>query len=281
MTPPSRKPVVVVIPVYRDKIMPLEMIGISRCLDILGRNHPMAVVAPEGLSIPSPLDKLPRQTFAPDYFTSITAYSRLLLSREFYARFLDYDYLLLHQMDVFIFRDELLDWCQRGYDYIGAPWIGETWPNEAPIRQGLPFWTRSRLFRFLPPLDHRVGNGGLSLRRIRTFHQALTFLPRTLRAWGGRNEDQFWSVALPECWWWRYRTPPVEDALRFAFETDPAGSYERTGHQLPFGCHAWEQYDPAFWLPHFNAVNCGFPLEAALAARRIRPRDRKANETKP
>jgi hypothetical protein len=261
--------VVVVIPVYRDHLRPLESIGAARCLDILGK-HPIVVVAPRGLSIPAPLDKLPCHAFDPRYFTSISAYSQLLLSHDFYAQFLKYDYMLLHQLDAFVFRDDLLAWCNRGYDYIGAPWLNEAWPNEAPIRQGLPFWTRSRLFKFLPPLDHRVGNGGFSLRKTRTMHQALTCLPRTLRAWGGRNEDQFWSIAIPECWWWRYRTPDVHEALAFAFETTPADSFELNQKKLPFGCHAWEQYDPEFWLPHFRAVNCPFDLDMAKTAHRTR-----------
>jgi hypothetical protein len=266
--------VVIIIPVYREILHPLEKIGVDRCLHILAK-HPMIVIAPQGLTIPAPLNTLPCQYFAPEYFTSISTYSRLLLSREFYARFLSYEYMLLHQLDVFVFRDELREWCNRGYDYIGAPWIDELWPNEPPIRQGLPFWTRSRLFRFLTPLDHRVGNGGFSLRRIRTMYQALTCLKRTLRAWGGRNEDQFWSVAVPECWWWRYRTPGVREALSFAFEENPSSSFELTGKRLPFGCHAWEQYEPEFWLPHFDAVDCHFDLDTARSAHRVRPRNRK------
>jgi hypothetical protein len=36
-------------------------------------------------------------------------------------------------------------------------------------------------------------------------------------------------------------------ALEFAFESDPAGSYERIGKKLPFGCHAWAKHDRTFW----------------------------------
>jgi hypothetical protein len=33
--------------------------------------------------------------------------------------------------------------------------------------------------------------------------------------------------------------------------------YELNGHELPFGCHAWERYDRAFWeeqLPFLRAL---------------------------
>ncbi len=177
---------VVALTVYKPDLTILERISAEQCLDIL-HNHPIVVIAPEGLAIPSPLDRLPSERFNQAFFTSISSYSSLMLSREFYQRFLAYRYLLLHQLDVFVFRDELLDWCARGYDYIGAPWIRETFQNAPETRQGLPFWIRSRLFRFLPPLDHSVGNGGFSLRRVRTMYRALTFLRRT-RRWPLRSD---------------------------------------------------------------------------------------------
>jgi hypothetical protein len=189
--------------------------------------------------------------------------------------------MLLHQLDVFVFRDELLDWCERSYDYIGAPWIEETFPNAPETRKGLPFWIRSRLFRFLPPIDHTVGNGGFSLRRVRTMYRALTWLRRTRHAWGGRNEDGFWSIALPECWWWYYRVPSVDEALGFSFEVNPSICYEKTKGKLPFGCHAWESNEPEFWLPHFTASGRPFGLDQAKAAAAIKPvRRSKRNLTR-
>ena len=66
------------------------------------------------------------ETFDPAYFTSIQGYNRLLLSTEFYQRFLGSAYLLICQLDVFVFRDELAGWVARGYDYVGAPWVSST-----------------------------------------------------------------------------------------------------------------------------------------------------------
>ncbi|MEI6563409.1 MAG: DUF5672 family protein [bacterium] len=270
----ARREAVVVLVAYKPELSPLERISVDRCLEVLQR-HPIVVVAPEGLALPSPLDRLPVERFAPSFFTGIAAYSSLLLSRDFYRRFIAFRYMLIHQLDVFVFKDELSEWCARGYDYIGAPWIGEDWPNKVETRQGLPFWIRSRLFRFLKPLDHRVGNGGFSLRRVDTMIQALTVLRRTRRAWGGRNEDGFWSVAVPECWWWRYRVPQVNEAMEFAFETNPSTLFEQTGKRLPFGCHAWERCNPEFWHPHFVAAGHPFDLAQVQAmVRRERPSER-------
>ena len=46
----------------------------------------------------------------------------MLLTADFYRRFTDYEYILIHQLDVFLFEDKLLEFCDMGYDYIGAPY---------------------------------------------------------------------------------------------------------------------------------------------------------------
>ena len=269
---------VVAIPVYRDRLTSLEALSVARCLDVLGR-HPVRVVAPEGLAVPAPLDRFPAERFPPMCFSGIEAYSALMLSPDFYRRFRAFGYVLIHQLDAFVFRDELSDWCARGYDYVGAPWIGEDWPNLAETRQGLPFWTRSRLFRFLPRVKYEVGNGGFSLRKVSSMYRAAAWLRRTKRAWGGRNEDGFFGIAVPECWWWAgYRIPPAAEAMRFAFETRPSDCYAQTGGRLPFGCHGWDKIDPAFWHPHLAAVGCDFDLPSARRLEADRLARRRAKQ---
>jgi len=43
--------------------------------------------------------------------------------------------------------------------------------------------------------------------------------------------------------------PEVEEALKFSFGIVPRYCYELNNNELPFGCHAWENYDKAFWEP--------------------------------
>ncbi len=273
----AAQPVVVVLVAYRSSLTPLEQIAVDRCFNVLGR-HPMVVVAPDGVALPSPLDRLPVERFSPSCFSGVSAYNSLMLSPDFYRRFLSYRYLLLHQLDVFVFRDELLDWCSRGYDYIGAPWIGEEWPGREETRQGLPFWIRSRLFRFLPRLRHDVGNGGFSLRKVQSMYRAVSWLRRTKRAWGGRNEDGFFSIAVPECWWWAgYRVPTAEEAMRFSVETQPSACLAKMEGRVPFACHGWDKHEPAFWHPLLAELGYDFDLEAAcrLEAARLSRRHTK------
>jgi len=44
-----------------------------------------------------------------------------MMSPAFYDAFKAFDYILIYQLDAFVFRDELEYFCSLGYDYIGAP----------------------------------------------------------------------------------------------------------------------------------------------------------------
>ena len=65
----------------------------------------------------------------------------------------------------------------------------------------------------------------------------------------GRHEDAFWSFDA-ERFSPGFRRATVDEGLRFAFESAPRRCFELTGHKLPFGCHAWERFDRAFWEPY-------------------------------
>src|SRR6266487_2982895 len=120
-----RKEVAVVIPVYRPQMTAYEEISLNQCLKILGR-YPLIFISPDDLDMSSYLTRAPHaevRTFASSHFQNLDAYDRLLLSKPFYDRFRDYRYILIYQLDAFVFSDQLEDWCARGFDYVGAPWI--------------------------------------------------------------------------------------------------------------------------------------------------------------
>jgi hypothetical protein len=60
------------------------------------------------------------------------------------------------------------------------------------------------------------------------------------------NEDAFWSFEAMQ-FDPLFRVAPLNEALKFAFEMNPAYCYNLNGGQLPFCCHAWARYDRAFW----------------------------------
>src|SRR4029453_4610809 len=127
----------VVVPVYKAQPSAREAVSWARCLEVFPTT-PIARGPPEGLDVAAYLRPEPQEArpihvvrFDPGFFHSTETYSRLLISAAFYRAFASYEFILVHQLDVFVFRDELADWCTRGYDYIGAPWIDCYWLVEA------------------------------------------------------------------------------------------------------------------------------------------------------
>lgn len=259
---PSAGRVAVCIPVYKREPEKDEELTLRRCARVMGR-HPIVFFAPETLELSPYRQWIPtagEERFAPEYFDGISGYNRLLLSREFYDRFRNFEYILIHQLDAWTFRDELEAWCAREFDFIGAPFA-------SPLPCGP---------RLLP------GNGGFSLRRVEAFRRLLTpgagfmFRPeysalllacqlrqrravgtavgalrlvgignsRRFRmrivADGSRNEDMvFWEFSRRNSYG-GLRMASVKDAWRFSWNS----GYEprrAAVMPLPFGCHGWNK----------------------------------------
>ena len=65
------------------------------------------------------------------------------------------------------------------------------------------------------------------------------------------NEDEFWSFIAPR-YFKDFKVADFECAMYFSFETQPRRLYKTTNNKLPFGCHAWQKYDPEFWKEFIN-----------------------------
>jgi hypothetical protein len=237
------KPVAVVIPVYRTDLSPYEWVSFRQCLRVLGQ-YPIVLVTPRHLNVDSLRTEHPRLeriSFDDAYFQSVAGYNRLLVSEEFYEAFAAYEFILIHQLDAFVFRDELRAWCAKGYDYIGAPHV--THRLRRAGRGGDP---RFQLRKVLL-------NGGFSLRNVEACRRFLWIFNRFYGTWKG-NEDGLFSLHYPRLYLGSpfLNLPTWDAALPFAFEQHPALCYELTHRQLPLGCHAWERYDVGFWRPFFR-----------------------------
>lgn len=234
----------VVIPVYRKTLSRTEEISFCQCLKILSK-YDIYIIAPQELDISRYLQystSLQVERFADKYFRSISGYNQLLLSPLLYKRFLSYEYLLIYQLDAYVFSDRLSEWCQKKYDYVGAPWIASV-----PLKAG-----KSLLFDLRPYLLNKVGNGGLSLRKTAVFY-SISCLIRPFTLFIRKNEDFIWSFIGGKFPFYFCKPSHIE-ALEFAFELKPSDAYEMNHYKLPFGCHAWEKYEPEFWkkfIPEF------------------------------
>jgi hypothetical protein len=223
--------VAVVIPLYQTKLNPQEEVSLRQCVRILGK-HPIIIVAPESLDLSflSPFGITPKTIrFNDEYFTSTKTYNKLLTSTVFYEAFANYEYILIYQLDAYVFEDNLLAWCAKGYDYIGAPKL------------------RKHHLKGQASCSPVLFNGGLSLRKVKPLLRYIRIYQLFFNEWLA-NEDAMFSFAQRRARPFRFllRLPHWKEALCFAFEQNPKISYELLG-DLPFGCHAWERYNPTFW----------------------------------
>jgi hypothetical protein len=266
----SRKLVAVVVPLSnREELTAEENISLRHLTHFLGKYDKYFVV--------SKSHSIRRHDFGvkifPDkFFGSVAAHSRLMLSPHFYNSFRGYKYILIDHLDSLVFSDQLLHWCEAGFDYIGAPWIKY---------DGAPYAGR-------PGNENKVGNGGFSLRKIESFLSVIysrrycidpakywqrTYAPKKkyiqwlnlhkkffmhLNVFNNARREMFRYPWAEETFWANravhyypeFNIAPLETALFFAFECGPRICFEKTGHTLPFGCHAWQKYDRQFWEPY-------------------------------
>ncbi|ULA69273.1 MAG: hypothetical protein LZF62_420013 [Nitrospira sp.] len=142
-----QKKVAVVVPMHNRSTLTVdEEISFRHLTHYLG-SYDKYLVVPDSLQVSLPGCALKR--FGMEYFGSAIANTRLLLSEHFYRSFSEYQYILIYHLDALVFSDQLTAWCDAGLDYIGPPWIPCA---DSP-------WVK----------ESRVGNGGLSLRRIDSF----------------------------------------------------------------------------------------------------------------
>lgn len=269
--------VCVVVPIHREPLLRFEEAALKRCLTTLAP-HPIAVVKPHDLKlhVDTAGAHVSFESFPREFFRGIDGYNRLLLSDEFYARFEQFEFILIHQLDAFVFDDRLLDWCARDYDYIGAPWIAEpmlpSWHQEAArmVRRRVYRWI-NRQARREPGMHYTqyaycVGNGGFSLRKVATMRAVLAELShRAERYRQGpahiHHEDLFFCVEANR-YRDRVRIPSWREAVEFAWELEPNVAAQATGGKLPFGCHAWNKLHRDAWRPIFARI--GMEIDALL-----------------
>ena len=261
----------IVIPVHSASPSINELISFKRCFTILGL-HDIYVVAPAHLNLTAyheVVNSFTVKTVPAEWLCSIKEYNKMKISPAFYSLFSEYEFMLTYELDAYVFRDELDNWCNKEIDYIGAPFFAGFDKQDADAEM------------------IGVGNSGFSLRNIQACLGVLNQLKQHIRIAGWFNffrvgfllkgfvlyerlrpgsilkniriirayidvdymhEDTFWSFFIPKLFP-GFRIAGVADALTFSFDSNPATCYHLLGNTLPFGCHAWPKYDPEFWKP--------------------------------
>lgn len=236
----------VVIPLYAEHPDSFARASLRQCLSILG-DHPIVFFGPESLNTANYEDIMREsggeflyEGFPDIYFESPYTYSKLMLNADFYSRFSHSKTILVYQLDCWVFRDELKQWCAKEFDYIGAPWF-----------EGYDAATEDS--NFIEP----SGNGGFSLRNITSFLKCLRALETKILANGlsdfsdvlAHNHEDYILVNVFPAVSPSFSIAPTVESMYFAFEVLPERLYALTG-DLPFGCHGFNKYGTDFWKKH-------------------------------
>lgn len=201
----------IVIPLYKEfnKLNDFEKKSFNNYIEKLTR-YDICIVCPQNLKT----DKYENYgiktiKFENSFFKNIYEYNDLMLNTSFYEKFSNYEYILISQLDAYVFNDKLEYFIDLGYDYIGS-------------------------LHYTPHTQNKLinGNGGLSLRKVSSFIEASEHIKEDL------NNRFDWEDILYSYWYKdKLNIAPYEVSLKFGWQQDPQKCFEENNNELPFGCH--------------------------------------------
>lgn len=121
----NNKKCIIIVPAYKTTLTKLEKISIQQTVAVFGNKYEIAIMCPKGLDLTEYYKHTANFKFAvlevsPKWFTAISSYSRLCEEPAFYKHFLDYEYMLICQLDAYVTEDMLDKFIAYGFDYYGA-----------------------------------------------------------------------------------------------------------------------------------------------------------------
>ena len=228
----SSKKVAVVIPHHKEELNDFEKISLAQVQKVLGY-YSIIFFAPEGKNFSYIPQCRQMIRFPVKFFKGLGEYNSLMLDKVFYKQFLDYDFILLYQLDAFVFSDKLEHFCSLGYDNIGAVW---------------PYMWGTSVRKVVG--DKKVilhsGNGGFCLRNVENCYNLLEKHKNLAENWNGTEDNFFAYCGIRQDI--DFKNAPVNVAYSFAAEFIPERVTKKNGGELPFGCHAFYRYSADFYF---------------------------------
>lgn len=239
----------VIIPIYKYDFSKNEIISLKQVVRILGK-HPIFFVAPEKIKDEKSEYNWGIHTiyFDNQYFDSVDSYSKFMLQPNLYVEMneLGYDYILIYQLDAFVFSDRLKEVCSWGYDYIGAPTLEGMFK---PYNEEIVLYTQ---------------NGGLSLRNTGSFINWIVTNKKEIDVMTRFDLEDSIIYALRNK---GLKYAPIDKAMEFSVDSNVRTCLDRLHGILPMGCHAWERYAYEIWKPIIESY--GYETEIPFESRRI------------
>lgn len=240
----------ITVPVYKAELSRNEITSLLRLKELF--EDDVYFVGPDNLSLNKYKEFWPSLkfiSFPSFHFYSIDSYNKFMLSDVFYKYFSsDYDWMLIHQLDAFLFHNDLEYFMKLDFDYYGAPWL------EGQVLSR--FIRNPYLLKIFGKKVH-VGNGGLSLRKIQPILDLIKKEKYAIQNWKF-NEDGFFAYfgSNKNA---HFRVCPLNVACAFSSEKDAEAVFHLNNEKLPMGCHAFEKYEVGFYKEQFAIL--GYTIE--------------------
>ena len=252
MTTKNSFPYITAVPVYKAIPSKTEAFSLLQLRALHVEN--VTLICPEDLDLGVYLDLWPDlkiARFAKQHFQSVQSYNDFVISPTLYEVFANqFQWLLIYQLDAFLLKNEILEFCELGYDYYGAPWVAG-FPQYHFLFNRWPIRLNTKRFY--------VGNGGLSLRKIDSTMDLLT------RKAGDITKTFFMEDAFFGYWGSidpSFHACPPDIAAAFSFEAYPEHWLKITG-SLPMGFHGFEIWGKDFYNPllqeHYAILRKSYP----------------------
>ena len=222
-------------------------------------DRPIYLVHPQGVSMSKYMETEGAQdcremAFPSSHYISRASYNDLLLSTGFYSAFMGYEYILIHHLDAWSFRDELDRFMALGADYIGcaSTGLGERMAGGLSLRRTFSCLSACRAAGTLDGISLLLRTKYLSLRDLTAIAKRNLAIPIGKER-PYHSEDHFFTFGAPILLD-GFRAASREQALRFSFDRGPEMLWAECGGEAPMGCHAfYKDGNWEFWQRHIGA----------------------------
>lgn len=251
---------------HTDELTFIENVNLERLVEINNDKYDIVFILPEIFRSSDLINQFSSINFCfveDSNLSSSAKYNRYLISHQYYDLFNDYEFVLVYQLDTWIFSLDLEPFVDLGFDIIGAPIFSEDRHLGTRLINGCnggvslrkvksfqEILRRPFIFR-LNELYAELGFGDISKHPFRTFFKrvvsGLIFFYKPGVFWPKHiNEDLYWSVVVPRKNI-QFRVAPMQYCIKFCFDQFPRTLYVKNNNELPLFVHALEKYDFEFW----------------------------------
>ena len=262
------KDCIIIIPLYKYDLYDYEIMSLNRILDLYYSKYDIMFLVPDNFDIWKLLNKYyynltdnfvyTYYKWHESYFVNSSTYNIICLNKNFYETFINkYNYMLIYQLDAYIFKDELDYWINKEYDYIGS-FENVILYNNLLKKDNYLYSINdfNKKYNFTIPDDKKYifnMNGGCSLRNINFCYNIVNnidFYYYILYDSGIIAEDSFYSLFCKDV--------SIYESCKFGYSHfNLELSQIINNYELPFCAHAIHKNTKLFEMVknHYNSLH--------------------------